>query len=165
MKPLISKCSMMPAWHQLVPISGHVEESETARKLQLYVTSIKTSVSTRLVSQTSVKMFLFCFCLFVCFFFLSLVSQILYWQNFACRFVKMSYFLNLATYMTCNLVLTAMYVFMLFWSFHFLEIQDYIISVTIKNYVHYKLVSSQNSFKSNPHTLSVVFRLGLPQRV
>ena len=48
MKPLISKCSMMPAWHQLVPISGHVEESETARKLQLYATSIKTSVSTRL---------------------------------------------------------------------------------------------------------------------
>ena len=29
--------------------SGHVEESETARKLQLYATSIKTSVSTRLV--------------------------------------------------------------------------------------------------------------------
>ena len=48
MKPLISKCSMIPAWHQLVPISGHVEESETARKLQLYATSIKTSVSTRL---------------------------------------------------------------------------------------------------------------------
>ena len=40
---------MMPAWHQLVPISGHVEESETARKLQLYATSIKTSVSTRLL--------------------------------------------------------------------------------------------------------------------
>ena len=49
MKPLISKCSMIPAWHQLVPISGHVEESETARKLQLYATSIKTSVSTRLL--------------------------------------------------------------------------------------------------------------------
>ena len=48
MKPLISKCSMIPAWHQLVSISGHVEESETARKLQLYATSIKTSVSTRL---------------------------------------------------------------------------------------------------------------------
>ena len=31
---------MMPAWHQLVPMSGHVEESETARKLQLYATSI-----------------------------------------------------------------------------------------------------------------------------
>ena len=40
---------MIPAWHQLVPISGHVEESETARKLQLYATSIKTSVSTRLL--------------------------------------------------------------------------------------------------------------------
>ena len=48
LKPFISKCSMIPAWHQLVPISGHVEESETARKLQLYATSIKTSVSTRL---------------------------------------------------------------------------------------------------------------------
>ena len=43
---------MMPAWHQLVPISGHVEESETARKLQLYATSIKTSVSTRLNVKT-----------------------------------------------------------------------------------------------------------------
>ena len=53
MKPLISKCSMIPAWHQLVPISGHVEESETARKLQLYATSIKTSVSTRLQSFLS----------------------------------------------------------------------------------------------------------------
>ena len=31
---------MMPAWHQLVSMSGHVEESETARKLQLYATSI-----------------------------------------------------------------------------------------------------------------------------
>ena len=51
MKPLISKCSMIPAWHQLVPISGHVEESETARKLQLYATSIKTSVSTRLLNK------------------------------------------------------------------------------------------------------------------
>ena len=31
---------MMPAWHQLVSMSGHLEESETARKLQLYATSI-----------------------------------------------------------------------------------------------------------------------------
>ena len=38
--PLISNCSMMPAWHQLVSMSGHVEESETARKFQLYATSI-----------------------------------------------------------------------------------------------------------------------------
>ena len=30
----------MPTWHQLVSMSGHVEESETARKLQLYATSI-----------------------------------------------------------------------------------------------------------------------------
>ena len=40
MIPLISNCSMMPGWHQLVSMSGHVEESETARKLQLYATSI-----------------------------------------------------------------------------------------------------------------------------
>ena len=57
MKPLISKCSMIPAWHQLVPISGHVEESETARKLQLYATSIKTSVSTRLAQTSRVTTF------------------------------------------------------------------------------------------------------------
>ena len=38
--PLISNCSMMPVWHQLVSMSGHVEESETAGKLQLYATSI-----------------------------------------------------------------------------------------------------------------------------
>ena len=31
---------MMPEWHQLVSMSGHVEESEAARKLQLYETSI-----------------------------------------------------------------------------------------------------------------------------
>ena len=56
MKPLISKCSMIPAWHQLVPISGHVEKSETARKLQLYATSIKTSVSTRLLGMKITKL-------------------------------------------------------------------------------------------------------------
>ena len=49
---------MIPAWHQLVPISGHVEESETARKLQLYATSIKTSVSTRLI-YSEILTFLF----------------------------------------------------------------------------------------------------------
>ena len=59
MKPLISKCSIMPAWHQLVPISGHVEESETARKLQLYATSIKTSVSTRLYHKLVVANILY----------------------------------------------------------------------------------------------------------
>ena len=37
--PLISNCSMMPEWHQLVSMSGHVEESETARKLQLIATT------------------------------------------------------------------------------------------------------------------------------
>ena len=30
---------MMPGWHQLVPVSGHVKESETAKKLQLYAIS------------------------------------------------------------------------------------------------------------------------------
>ena len=30
---------MMPAWHQRVPMSRHLEESETARKLQLYASS------------------------------------------------------------------------------------------------------------------------------
>ena len=45
---------MIPGWHQLVPISGHVEESETARKLQLYATSIKTSVSTRLIQEINI---------------------------------------------------------------------------------------------------------------
>ena len=30
--PHISKCSMMPEWDQLVPMSGHVEESGTAKK-------------------------------------------------------------------------------------------------------------------------------------
>ena len=31
---------MMPEWHHLVSMSGHVKESETAKILQLYVTSI-----------------------------------------------------------------------------------------------------------------------------
>ena len=31
---------MMPEWHQLVCMSGHVKESETAKILQLYGTSI-----------------------------------------------------------------------------------------------------------------------------
>ena len=31
--PHISKSSMMSEWHQLVPMSGHVEESETAQKI------------------------------------------------------------------------------------------------------------------------------------
>ena len=47
----------MPAWHQLVPISGHVEESETAKKLQLYATSIKTSVSTRLIIYSCILIY------------------------------------------------------------------------------------------------------------
>ena len=48
---------MMPEWHQLIPMSGLVEESETARKLQLYATSIKTCLSTRLTVK-----FLVMFC-------------------------------------------------------------------------------------------------------
>ena len=67
-----------------------------------------------LVSQILVKMTLFSF-----FFFFPLGSQILYWQNFAYQLAKMSYLLNLVTYMTCNLVLTAKYDFMLSWTFHF----------------------------------------------
>ena len=39
---------MMPEWHQLVCMSGHVKESGTAKILQLYATSRSTSVSTRL---------------------------------------------------------------------------------------------------------------------
>ena len=31
---------MMPEWHQLVCMSGHVKESETPKILQLYATSI-----------------------------------------------------------------------------------------------------------------------------
>ena len=38
--PLTSNWSMMPAWHQRVSLLGHVEESETARKLQRCPTSI-----------------------------------------------------------------------------------------------------------------------------
>ena len=33
-KARISKCSMMPEWHQLVPLSGHVEDSETEKNKQ-----------------------------------------------------------------------------------------------------------------------------------
>ena len=36
----ISKCLMIPEWHQHVSMSGYVEESETAIKLQLYATSV-----------------------------------------------------------------------------------------------------------------------------
>ena len=39
---------MMPEWHQLDCMSGHVKESETSKILQLYATSSSTSVSTRL---------------------------------------------------------------------------------------------------------------------
>ena len=31
--PLISNCSMMPAWHQLLSMSGHVEESDYSKKI------------------------------------------------------------------------------------------------------------------------------------
>ena len=44
--PYISKCSMMTKWHQLVPISGDVGESDKVKKLQLYAFSRCTSVST-----------------------------------------------------------------------------------------------------------------------
>ena len=48
LNPHISKCSMMPKWHQLVPLSGDVGEAEKVKSLQLYATSRCTSVSTRL---------------------------------------------------------------------------------------------------------------------
>ena len=74
----------------------------------------------------------------LCFFiFLSLISQILYWQNFARQFAKISYLRNLVTYMTCSLALTTMNIFMLSWTFHFFEIQDLIIPATIM--LHHKL--------------------------
>ena len=52
----------------------------------------------------------FSFLFFVLFFF-SQVNQILFWQNFARQFAKMFYLLNLVSYITCNLVLTAKNVF------------------------------------------------------
>ena len=65
-------------------------------------------------------------------FFLSLVSQILYWQKFALQFAKMSYLLSLVTYMTCNLALTAVNVLICSPEhFTFFEIQDFIISETM----------------------------------
>ena len=63
--------------------------------------------------------------------FLLLVSQIWYWQNFACQFAKMFYIWNLVTHMTSTLAMTAMNVFMLYWTSHFFEtfkIQGFIIS-------------------------------------
>ena len=47
--PHISKCSIMPKWHQFVPMSWDVGGSETVKTLQLYATSRCTSVSTRLM--------------------------------------------------------------------------------------------------------------------
>ena len=38
--PYIWKCSMTPEWHQLAPMSGHVEESRHSKKLELYATLI-----------------------------------------------------------------------------------------------------------------------------
>ena len=77
-----------------------------------------------LVSQFLVKMTFFPSIL-------SLVSHVLYWQNFACQFAKISYFLNLVTYMSCILELTAMNDFMLSWTFHFFETQSFVISAMI----------------------------------
>ena len=67
------------------------------------------------------------------FFFLPLVIQILYRQDFACQFAKMSYLQNLLSYMTCNLVLTAMNGFLKCSPEHFtfFEIQDFVISAMI----------------------------------
>ena len=53
----ISKCAMMPKWHQLIPISGDVEELETVKTLQLYATSRCTSVSTRIFRKLKSNVF------------------------------------------------------------------------------------------------------------
>ena len=67
------------------------------------------------------------------FFFVASNNQILNWHNFACQIAKMSNFLNIVTYMTCNLVLPSMNVFMLFWIwiFQVLVIKRFINSPTI----------------------------------
>ena len=65
------------------------------------------------------------------FFFFLMVSQILYWQNFACQLAKMCELLNLiVTYMTCTSCIDSNECFMLqSWTFHFffffLEIQSF----------------------------------------
>ena len=46
----ILKCSLMTKWYQLESMSGHANKSGTAKKLQLYATSIFTFLSTRLTS-------------------------------------------------------------------------------------------------------------------
>ena len=73
---------MIPGWHQLVPLSGHVEESETARKLQLYATSIKTSVSTRLLAKAVWLHFFHSF-------FGNLFSCILFYYHFFVNFLTL----------------------------------------------------------------------------
>ena len=67
------------------------------------------------------------------------ISQILYWQKLCMSICKPVLLTKpcIVTYMymPCNLVLTAMNVFMLSWTFHFFEIQGFIISVTILNFI------------------------------
>ena len=46
--PFNSMCSTMQEWHRLVPVSGHVEESETAKQLQLDIVADTVGVPCRL---------------------------------------------------------------------------------------------------------------------
>ena len=53
---LISKCSMIPAWHWLGYVSGHVEKLETTSKLQVYTTFIAPARLFRLWSPPLCRM-------------------------------------------------------------------------------------------------------------
>ena len=57
------------------------------------------------------------------------VCQILNRQNFACQFAKM-FFLGTMYQMTYTIAMKAINVFMLFWIFHFLDKQVFIITAT-----------------------------------
>ena len=88
------------------------------------------------------------------FFFFLLVSQVWYRQNFACQFAKMSDLQNLVTNMTCTLALTAMNAFMLSSTFHFFEIQGFIISVHVTIYVNKHYTNETGPLP--PYTFSVM---------
>ena len=56
--PRISYCPMMPAWHQRVPISGQVEQSETPKKCKytrLLCSRLNLLVHPRLALSQGVK--------------------------------------------------------------------------------------------------------------
>ena len=48
---------MMPAWHHRVPMSEHIEKSETARKLRVHATAVSQVHS--FVHQLNYKMLFF----------------------------------------------------------------------------------------------------------